>query len=169
MTTPKLPYNPMLNFLQTRNNMKSSQSGVTLLEMLIVVAIFAIITAIAIPNYRSYRERANLAEAKNNLTKIHQDLAADKLINPRNYLDKTKVEDTLASLKNNIPANEQKKYTYTYTVEQKGKALYFYIQAAPTSTTDKYYLWSDQNGAVYKCSGTAGSVSNTKPGSCEDY
>lgn len=167
--THKLPYNPMLNSSKTLNNMKPSQSGVTLLEMLIVVAIFAIITAIAIPNYRSYRERANLAEAKNNITKIHQDLAADKLINPRNYLTQAKVKATLAKLKNNIPANEQKKYTYTYTVKQQGKAIYFYIQAAPTSTTDKYYLWSDQNGAVYKCSGKASSVSNTKPGSCEDY
>jgi type IV pilus assembly protein PilE len=50
--------------------MKRFAAGVTLLELMIVVAIVAILAAIAIPNYRSYVMRANRSEATAALLRI---------------------------------------------------------------------------------------------------
>ena len=44
--------------------MKSKSSGVTLIELMIVVAIVAVLAAVAIPSYRSYLLRSHRAEAK---------------------------------------------------------------------------------------------------------
>lgn len=44
--------------------MKRSQAGFSLIEMLIVVALMGILTAIAVPQYSAYRQRSHRAEAK---------------------------------------------------------------------------------------------------------
>jgi len=47
--------------------MKKSQKGFTLIELMIVVAIVAIISAIAIPNFLKYQVRSRQSEARTNL------------------------------------------------------------------------------------------------------
>ena len=56
--------------------MKSNRrnSGVTLIELMIVVAIVAILAAIAYPTYRQYTIRANRTEAKVALMQVAQGL-----------------------------------------------------------------------------------------------
>ena len=57
----------MLNTI--RKNIRNKK-GFTLIELMIVVAIIAILAAIAIPNYLNYRYRAMTSEAKSNLGTI---------------------------------------------------------------------------------------------------
>ncbi len=51
-------------------SMRKSMRGVTLLELMIVVVIIGILTAIAYPNYRQYAARAKRNEAKAALLQI---------------------------------------------------------------------------------------------------
>ncbi len=49
---------------------KKNETGFTLIELMIVVAIIGILAAIAIPNYLNYQCKAKQAEAKSNLGAI---------------------------------------------------------------------------------------------------
>lgn len=168
-------------------NHKRFQAGMTLMDVLITVLIIGILSAIALPNYLSYRERTNLAEAKTNMIEIYQFMAKEKLSNPTEYLNKSAYENKLSTLKSKLPAKQREKYNYTYTVDQQGSAYYVYMQAYSTNPEhkdskgkcvgDKFYLLSDSVGEVYKCPykclGSAGAVGNkTKPsgsGGCEKF
>lgn len=150
-------------------NHKRFQAGMTLIDVLVTVLIIGILSAIALPNYLSYRERTNLAEAKTNMIEIYQFMAKEKLSNPTEYLDKSAYENKLSTLKSKLPAKQREKYNYTYTVDQQGSAYYVYMQAVSTAPKDKFYLWSDSVGEVYKCSGSAGAVGKTKPSGCEKF
>ncbi|MDT8410811.1 MAG: GspH/FimT family pseudopilin [Wenzhouxiangellaceae bacterium] len=47
--------------------MKSTQSGLTLIELMIAVSIFAIITSLSMPSMRDFQQRARISAAANEL------------------------------------------------------------------------------------------------------
>ena len=61
----------MLNALRKRLR---SEKGFTLIELLVVMIILAILTAIAIPSYLSFRDRANNSAAAANVRSIIPDV-----------------------------------------------------------------------------------------------
>ena len=57
-----------------QTNEQTTQAGFTLIELMITVAIIALLAAIAVPNYNQYVERARRADATTGLTKIAAEL-----------------------------------------------------------------------------------------------
>jgi prepilin-type N-terminal cleavage/methylation domain-containing protein len=63
------------------------ENGFTLMELMIVIAIIGILSAIAIPNFISYREKSKIAHAESELKTIQMaiiDLAFDTNMWPNN-------------------------------------------------------------------------------------
>ena len=139
---------------------KSKISGYSLLELLIVIGIMAVIAAFAIPAYQNYIERANLAEAKQQMLSFRQAVEAQKLVNPRASLADI-LRDTT-----NVPAlNSTQKYTFSRMVENKK----MYLQAVPKISGHKYGIWIDSDSSVYRCKGLTGSATAIKPSNCEAF
>jgi general secretion pathway protein G len=61
------------------NRILPLESGFTLIELMLVVAIIATLAAIAIPSYRSYLDKAKISRAIMEIKTLEQELTADEL------------------------------------------------------------------------------------------
>lgn len=104
--------------------MKTIQHGFTLIEVMIVVAIVAILAAVALPSYNDYLLRGRLAEA-------HGELAAMRSKLETYFLDNRTYENAcLANTVAPLPTGANLRFTYTcptrtidaYTVQAVGIA-----------------------------------------------
>lgn len=59
------------------------QSGFTLVELIIVVSVVALLTAIAVPNFLRAQTRAQLAHAQKDLDSLHHTLTIRSMDNPK--------------------------------------------------------------------------------------
>lgn len=107
---------------------RRGERGVTLVELLLVVAIVAILGTIAIANYRSYSLRANRVEAKSTLLNIQT--AQEKY-----YLNANKY-GTLADL-NQKATTERGLYTVQMNVDADGEGYTATATAAGSQVADK--------------------------------
>ena len=94
----------------------SKQLGFSLLEILIVIAILAILVSIAIPAYENYKDKKNIALAKTDILEL-------QVIIDRFYVSNNRFPDTLAEISENIrrdPWGNAYYYTNVSTAKNKG-------------------------------------------------
>jgi len=109
---------------------RHNQRGFTLIELMIVVAIVAILTAIAYPSYRKYVMRSNRAEAKSILLEDAQYM--EKNFAEANVFNQTSTGTTISS--SSLPYQQAPKtgpVNYNITLSAITATSYT-IQAAPT-------------------------------------
>ncbi|MES2500925.1 MAG: type IV pilin protein [Pseudomonadota bacterium] len=111
------------------NTTKHLQKGFTLIELMIVVAIIGILSAIALPSYREYIIRSNRVAAQSQMMDIanreQQFLFAD-----RAYANKA----TLAASGYAPPTEVSSKYDYDVTTDNGATPPTFTITFTPTGS-----------------------------------
>jgi type IV pilus assembly protein PilE len=104
---------------------RANQTGVTLIELMIVVCIVAILAAVAIPNYRAYVLRSNRTDATSALMRVAA--AQEKFYLQRN----TYTTDATALLGRNT--SERGWYTITIVPGAAGITTSYTATAAPVA------------------------------------
>ena len=141
--------------------MKASngQFGFTLIEMMVTVAIVAILVSIALPSYSRYIEKGDLANARSKMVNI-ADIIKTELVKKPSYLEsylKNKTEATLnTEIAGMIDDDLKAKYTFTTKFIMQGKQGKGYpvgirIYAEPKKSGYSYTAWVSSQGASYSC------------------
>lgn len=129
--------------------MRRYMHGVTLMELMIVVVIIGILSAVAFPNYRSYVTRAKRTEAKSVLLKCAVNQEKFYLQNSRFSDDLTELgfaapfktdSETFVIALSNIDRNVDFTCTATYQPAdgEAGKCKVFSINDAGNKTSSPY-------------------------------
>lgn len=128
----------------------SASAGFTLLELMICVAIIAIIAAIALPQYQGYIEKGDLAAAKTVLTTANQDIAQAKLGEVGKNLSKSDLEALLAKAKDR-DNDSSRKYTFGLNCASGSDCTNYNLTAIPNLSGKNKALWMNNNGKTYIC------------------
>jgi type IV pilus assembly protein PilE len=155
--------------LRTR---RRQAAGFTLIELMIVVAIIAILAAIAVPIYSDYITRGKLTEAQNNLSALRVQMEQYFQDN-RTYAGTTSTSCgvTMPTTSASNGANTVAKYfTYTCAITTSG---YTITATGATTQTANFTFTIDQNNvhATTNANGWySGTMTNcwvTAKGSCQ--
>ncbi len=148
---------------------KTSQSGFTLIELMIVVAIIGMLAAIAIPSYQDYTARTQVAEAVNLTTGFKTPLAEfyqDKGIWPTNLTDvgSTTAGKYVASVAYQLGAGVSQTLELVATMAGPGTVN-------PNISSSTYVLSSVDGGATWGCGDRASTPGNMEtkylPSACK--
>ena len=137
--------------------MKASngQFGFTLIEMMVTVAIVAILVSIALPSYSRYIEKGDLVNARSKMASV-ADVIKTELVKKPSYL-KNKTEAALnTEITGMIDDDLKAKYTFTTKFirqgeRDKGYPLGIRIYAEPKKSGYSYTAWVSSQGASYSC------------------
>jgi type IV pilus assembly protein PilA len=156
-----------------RMRSRHSSPGFSLLELIIVVALILIITAIAIPNLQRSKMSANEASAVGSLRTLNGACTVYSStwgtgfpVSLANMGPATPVTSTSAGLIDPLLAAGTKSgYTFTYvsSAPQGGKILTYTVNGNPSvpGQTGTRYFFTDSTGVIRYNYGSAASVAST--------
>lgn len=135
------------------NTTSTQQLGFTLVEMMIAVAILAILGVIAIPSYNRYIERGYQSQAHAELVAINSAFKNQMVKNPKWKTDevKTQLDDFISSYKGHKDLADKYKYSAEMIDINKSKSRAYRLKAIPTKTGYTLSVWMDSLGNAYKC------------------
>lgn len=137
--------------------MKKIAQGVTLLELMIVIAILGILVAIALPSYDSYVERTALAAAKNELVDMVAQINTNKMKNSTQY--SINGINSLARARGDFASVKGK---YSFEVAVNGADINSYrIFLVPQRTSFKKSLYITASGSIFECTTVGAARSGT--------
>jgi type IV pilus assembly protein PilE len=141
------------------NTTQDKSMGFSLIEMMITLAILAIIVSFAIPVYLRYTENTRLTQARTVISQIQQDIQSVKLIEGSLGGDNTAIVSKVTSiLENNksksiINQNELNQF-YAFNVVAGSSTGQYFFNVTPIDTSKKG-LYMDQSGNAFKCPSAA--------------
>lgn len=133
------------------NTTSTQQLGFTLVEMMIAVAILAILSVIAIPSYNRYIERGYQSQAHAELVAINSAFKNQMVKNPKwetNRIEK-ELNGFISSYKGHKDLAD--KYQYSAKMIDASKSRAYRLKAIPTKTGYTLSVWMDSLGNAYKC------------------
>lgn len=120
-----------------RCSKRAPQTGFTLIELMIVVAIIGILMAVALPSYRAYIERGDRASARAALMEAQQFMERFYATNDRYDQDKAGSAVALPARLLSVPADSPK-YTLSLNTTTNPLTVNSYqLEAAPIGTVSK--------------------------------
>lgn len=133
---------------------KSKIYGFSLIELMIVVSIIGILAVIALPSYKSYVEKANLADASTLLTKISQKITEKKLQFSDSKLIQNDI-DSMLEQQLSSSQNVSNKYNVAVHCQDESNCSTYHLYAEPKSGSNlKKSVWMSNNGSLYICNTT---------------
>ncbi|WP_028323672.1 type IV pilin protein [Desulfatirhabdium butyrativorans] len=108
------------------SRIRRKETGFTLIELMIVVAIIGILAAIAIPNFMNYQCKAKQSEAKSNLGNIR---TAEEAY----YAEKDSYGATLGDIGFSVKGTDKQSYSYGLAASGTGTTAAFTATAGATA------------------------------------
>ena len=142
---------------------KNASQGFSLMEMMIVVAILAIIAGVAIPSYLNHVENTRITQARAVIVQVQQDVQRVKLVQGSLGADSGAVGTsdkggvTGARARGRMRENNLSRF-YRFSVVAGASTGQYFFNVTPINTSKKG-LYMDQSGNAFKCP-DAGSVSS---------
>ena len=133
------------------NTTSTKQLGFTLVEMMIAVAILAILSVIAIPSYNRYIERGYQSQAHAELVAINSAFKNKMVRNPKLTTNDIEIElnDFISKYKGHKDLAD--KYKYSAKMIDASKSRAYHLKAIPTKKGYTLSIWMDSLGNAYKC------------------
>ena len=142
---------------------KNASQGFSLMEMMIVVAILAIIAGVAIPSYLNHVENTRITQARAVIVQVQQDVQRVKLVQGSLGADSNAVVTSVQAVLNGAKAqgliteNNLNRF-YGFSAVAGASTGQYFFNVTPINTSKKG-LYMDQSGNAFKCP-DAGSVSS---------
>lgn len=142
--------------------MRQSERGFTLVEIMIVVAIIALLAAIAIPNVLRGRATANETAAIGNIRAILSSLEMYRSVNsayPSNWTQMSAATPAFYPQPFQTIASTVQGYLYAYGAVDANN--YNVTAVSSSASSGSRQFWTDQTGLVRHCSSSSSTVAIT--------